>query len=465
MASKSVNIKDFWGATTNGTFEGSFNPDHTKFNFNELSYSDARGKVRKWMVSVYLLSDKDERVKMLKSHFNIGGLPEGYKGVYEVSSGIEGGKIRDVTPTIITEGKNIGRANETNPLTQTFREALGLFNKQNKKTASTDGYYPPMLVKKHGDTKKSTLNEADFENGVTLQPKLNGVHFVTFLKHTGEVAAYSRNMSEFAGQSLIKEQMRIIYKNLPKNKDYSKCGMPYFTGELYVHGKDLCWISGQARRKEDDVDLQYHIFDMFFPECNEIQSADRQLYLKSIFSNELISTKCTSIFLVDSIKVNSLEQINSLCVKYIKDGYEGVVVRRDTSLYEYSYNSKHSDNVLKFKPTFDDEYIISNYTEGTKGKDKGAIIWICRNGENTINFTVVPNLEYSVRYKLFKIMSMVEDGTNIFDKYIKDKPITIEYKELSKYGVPLQAKAKAIRTYESDCDDPIKILFEKYDLI
>jgi len=34
--------------------------------------------------------------------------------------------------------------------------------------------------------------------------------------------------------------------------------------------------------------------------------------------------------------------------------------------------------ILKLKPIYDDEFEVIGYTEGSKGKDVGCVIWICQ---------------------------------------------------------------------------------------
>jgi hypothetical protein len=111
----------------------------------------------------------------------------------------EGGIIRKSTPTYITTGKNIGKSNETNIITQAFRQALGTYNTTISKVASNivgkDGEEsvsimpPPMLVQK---IQNFPLKEQDFIDGITLQKKLNGVHYITFIDENQSIVKYSR---------------------------------------------------------------------------------------------------------------------------------------------------------------------------------------------------------------------------------------------------------------------------------
>jgi hypothetical protein len=98
--------------------------------------------------------------------------------------------------------------------------------------------------------------------------------------------------------------------------------------------------------------------------------------------------------------------------------------------------------LVKLKQCFSDEFKIIGYTEGSRGKDKGAIIWVCETADN-VEFNVTPkDITYEQRKELFL------DAEENFDKKYKHKMLTVDYEALSKNGVPLRAKAVVIRDYE-----------------
>jgi ATP-dependent DNA ligase len=238
--------------------------------------------------------------------------------------------------------------------------------------------------------------------------------------------------------------------NIPDIEIY-KSATPYFAGELYKHGVSLNVISGQARKETSTIDLEYHIFDVFFPLAIErghnMKSKYRQLYLDDLFRKiERLETsktpKLQNIKRVENFKVHSMDEINTLVEEFIKDGYEGGIARKDNGIYRYSINNYHSKDVLKIKPTFDDEFPIVGFTQGTKGKDLGALIWICslKDDPNT-TFHVVPNMPIKERKELYTSLKVGE-----FTKV--GKLLTVSYAELSPRKIPLQPKGIAVRDYE-----------------
>ena len=61
---------------------------------------------------------------------------------------------------------------------------------------------------------------------------------------------------------------------------------------------------------------------------------------------------------------------------FIKNNYEGGIIRHNDGLYTYSINNKRSDTVLKCKVRKTLDINICGYTHGN-GKDNDCIIWIC----------------------------------------------------------------------------------------
>jgi len=324
-----------------------------------------------------------------------------------------------------------------------------------------------MLVQK---IQNVPLTEIDFNNGITLQKKLNGVHYITFMDEDNSIVKYSRSGLIYPKTSMpkITRDMEVIFNNsmmfCSNNKtvldeikhllnlndeqlELYKGAMPYYAGELYKHGISLNIISGQARKEHSSIDLEYHIFDVFFPTVIEkghnLISSKRQMFIDYIFEKTrefgLVYVKR-----VENFPVHNMLEINALAESFLAENYEGAIARKNSGIYRYSYNNYHSRDVLKIKPTFDEEFKIVGFTQGTKGKDLGAIIWICCTSDESLTFHVVPNMSIDKRKKLYKKLSEPHP--------IEESPIgkllTVSFAELSPNKIPLQPKGVAIRDYE-----------------
>jgi len=418
--------------------------------FKKITYVGSRGETREWQINIKLLFD-EKYVRIDKKLFTAD--LTNYKAEITVSSYVKkDGKEnidRIITPTYVTDGKNLGKKNATNCLTQAIKDANGIYNKHIKKVKIVSDVKQrilPMLVKKMDDTPSSTLKSEDFKNGLTLQPKLNGIRAVIYYENN-TVIMYSRTGHNFSGKTQIEEEMKHIFH---------KFKTPYFDGEFYTHGLDLPTISGQARKKDDEKSLCYNVFDVFFPNNMEMKSRDRQKYLDKVFENEYEFIKR-----VPNHEVKSYSDIKRLTKKYLNEGKEGTIIRKDDGVYQPGYNGYHSSLILKVKPILDSEFKVVGFTKGIKGKDKGAIIWICEV-ENPVDpndntFTVVPKgIDHKTRYDLYNCLSQNEEK---FNSHIKGKYMTIEYAEISnKTGKPLQPRAVAFRTYEEGVDVVKEIL-------
>jgi len=528
MSSKSISIYDMGESIRNNLIPGAFNDEKTEYIFPTVVTTTSTGATRFWTIKVKLL---DEMGNVVIIEDNLLNQPviqlDGFKGELNVESGQENGKIRKTVPTLVLVGKNLKKRNATNVITQALRDALGQYNKQKKRasgSASTstsasasetksakkeeckisctndenfnrhDERPPPMLVNKIGATKASVLTDSVFQSGITLQYKLNGVRLVSRLNQSHN-ELYSRTRSEYLGLDAIRIDLQNIITNAPPLPDrFFKYGrgnfdqgakdsyLPqevYLDGELYIHGKPLQYISGQARKPNDEGELQYYIFDCFFPRAKslgfDMKSEFRQQYLDMLFGKRVYNT----LHRVENFIVSNMDEVNEHSRKALSENYEGVILRKDNAGYCYSYNNYHSSNILKMKPLFDDEFSIVGYTQGRRGKDVGAVVWICEISKKYAKdiddrrFNVVPkDMSYEQRYLVFRCLGeMVDNKTteikrgaplkiSRFDRDFKGKPMTVEYRELSKLNKPQQAKAVTVRTYENNNqNDPLKKLF------
>jgi ATP-dependent DNA ligase len=165
-----------------------------------------------------------------------------------------------------------------------------------------------------------------------------------------------------------------------------------------------------------------------------------------------------------------MAELDALVKKFIAEGYEGAIARKDAAGYRYGYSNYHSANLLKIKPKYDAEFPVVGYTQGTRGKDVGAVIWVCEvpdpKDPHDKTFNVVPkNMNYKTRKAIYECLGQkvqAPDGqmTTRFERDVKGLPLTVEFAESSaETGKPLQAKALTFRTYESGPDnDPIRKL-------
>jgi hypothetical protein len=524
MSSKSVNIVDYNKAIADGTIEGHFNSDRTVFHFNTVKSVNSKGAVLIWDQEVRLYDSSDKLHPIESTYLEPkSSIPDGLYGYIITSSkqisakGVEG-KVREgVKPTIIKCGKNLKKSNSTNPITQALRDALSKYNSQKHKgnnavlssvessSFSTDNRPPPMLVKKIDETADATLTEDDVNLGLTVQRKYNGTrspaHIINIPKtdstanpskteNTIAVDMYSRTNKDHLGLHHIKSELVQLFANAPvvpesfilsqlsTNTNMTSDGLEvlkllyssanlFVDGELYLHGKSLNWISGQVRKEGDEGTLEYWIYDCFFPAAiaagYQMSSKHRQAYIDMLFDAANKSKELKYVKRVENYKVTKLSDIYKYRDEFLAEGYEGAIVRKDWAGYTYGKNNYHSSHLVKVKPIYDAEFKVVGFTQGTRGKDVGALIWVCEvDSEHIVDptdktFNVVPkDMTYEERYKIYELLNK-EDN---FNKYINGKYLTVEFPERSKKtGKPSQAKALNFRNLDTDStEDPIMLL-------
>ncbi len=450
MASESLTIRDY-----RREIIGELSEDRKTFSFPKIESINAHGARTEWRVIVKLFRDhagkaaaavpKEAFIEIDDKYFDNKPMPANIYGWIEVISKTgEKGKIRDVVGTIVREGKNKGRSNETNVFCQTLRDALSRHNKQLKKTAleqakvGSTQRYPPMLAKLKKDLKKPI----DYTRRVFVQRKYNGVRTVATLDKgpadSEFVITYGRRKLLYPGFAYIKQEL------LPVLKYYWEEGRElYLDGEIYKHGMALQDISGLARRedKPEDVHLDYVIYDCFVANEPKLTYGQRKALLDEIFEN---FDHFRNTILAETWEVHSEDEVDGLYRQFLDEGFEGAMVRIDEP-YKYSYNEYHSSILLKMKPTFDAEYRIIGWETGEKGKAAEAVMIICETKEGKV-FNVTPAMELPDRIALARKMAETDDqGVTYFDRAYKNTMLRVYYDEISKDGVPQRARTKMER--------------------
>ena len=139
-----------------------------------------------------------------------------------------------------------------------------------------------------------------------------------------------------------------------------------------------------------------------------------------------------NIELVDSYEVQNEEDIIQYHQQFVKDGYEGTMIRDPNSEYKLG---KRSKGLQKYKDFIDSEFTIVGFKEG-KGNDAGTVIWKCET-ESGKTFDVRPTGSREMRTLQF------QEG----EKYI-GKKLTVKYQEMTDEGVPRFPVGVSFRDYE-----------------
>jgi len=203
------------------------------------------------------------------------------------------------------------------------------------------------------------------ENGSTSitmfhQPKLNGERCRLAWFH-GEPCFISSYGNEFKFLGHLKNQFTRLSEFL---------GQIPADGEIYVHGWSRERIDSALRRtknkSEENQHLQFHMFDY---QNLEQQQWERVRTLGTV-EQTILSLKLEHIKVVEYGVCTAANWLTH-AEDYLDNGYEGIMLRNPFGLYV----PRRTVDLLKFKPTEQDEYIIIDVNEAISltGENKGMV--------------------------------------------------------------------------------------------
>jgi len=356
----------------------------------------------------------------------------------EIEYGQLDGK-KQVTAREYTEGKNIGKKNETTPLQQCISETKRKWQDKiekegyslviptsNIQTADTNDANNtikvfPMLAHTYDPT--TTKNK---KNGIVfpcyVQPKLDGLRCICYMNmKDGKVVAQSRTGAYFESvEHICAELQPTMLKNPGLILD----------GELYTTEMPFEELAGVIKRKKlSEADTQrirlvkYHIYDIIVDGVPYSERHDR------IVGTIPQAEQCFYLEVVHTQLVHDLNAFKQAFGEYVAAGYEGIMLRNANGLYCQNYRSH---DLQKYKEFVESEYPIVGFKEAD-GRDKGTVVWVCETAECR-PFSVRPRGTQEQRRQWF------QDG----HKY-QGKLLTVIYQELSELNVPRFPVGKAIR--------------------
>ena len=279
--------------------------------------------------------------------------------------------------------------------------------------------FKPMLARVYTDQ-----DQIDWGDYVYMQPKLDGVRCL-FTKD----GAFSRTGKQFMNIKHIEEDLKDTFQALP---------WLILDGELYNHNlrddfeKIISLVRKQKPtykdRSEARVWTQYHVYDYT---GIDYESGEGQRYRNRMHNLNVSDIYTPSVRHVESKLVATPAMIKVMHDEYLKQGYEGSIIRLN-GLYE----QKRSKNLLKVKDFKDSEAKIINWVEG-KGKRKGTIGKFIAVDSHGMEFgmPVMDNFKF------------LQKNFNLMKKWV-GKTATFKYFEKTKRGSYRHPLFKCLRNYE-----------------
>ena len=392
--------------------------------FPTLYKNTSRGNIMEWHIAVRV----DKVPKNLITLYD--HVPEGAVASFwswNIEKTESGGTPMVSNLTKIKEGKNIGKANETNVFTQALLEAFSLYRSKIKEGYRLDlevdtpnaWRKPPMRFELIGKHMKKLKFPA------YIMPKFDGVFAEAVLNPELErVEIVSRQLHPFTNVKYHLEELEKVFEKYPDLLLF---------GEFYKPGMRLQEISGITRNESKTNKLTYYVFDCIRTSKLEAPFEERLDLLNKIFDKYLSDAKYIEHMQTEKIKDE--KEMKKIYKKYLDAGYEGAMFYNKDGIYKFFYTASRSNSIFKMKPRRSEEFKIVGFKDG-RGKNQGLLSLIMET-EDGHKFSCEPNMPEEVRRKLFTKFQKKFDW--------KDKMGTVTYSDLSEKGIPMQPKFIAVR--------------------
>ena len=279
---------------------------------------------------------------------------------YYTSHGILNGKIITDKPTKAVP-KNVGRANATTAEEQAKLEAEAKITKkieegyfENLEDISEGvNFFEPMLAQKFNEKFRPTSAE------IYSQPKLDGIRAIA-RREKGEIVLRTRNGKVIVPCEAIE---RALSSFLPEDV--------ILDGELYNHEfkDDFNKIVSLVKKSKPDASeiqeanklIQYHVYDVVSTLAPNAPFFKRVADLAVLESDIRDRGAHLEIKVVPTLilKGDDLKAIDAVYEYYLKEGYEGQMIRLNTK-----YENKRSNGLLKRKEFISEEFEIVAINEG-----------------------------------------------------------------------------------------------------
>lgn len=359
---------------------------------------------------------------------------EGF-GVIYTEHGQVGGKLQ-VGRDVVREGKNPGKKNATTPFTQAESEAESEWRKKQERKGyvveierakagetNAEGGIAPMLAQTLEDLTKPPALPAH------LQRKYNGLRCIVDVQD-GVVSLWSRGRKKILGVPHIQAAYEKAFAGVE--------GFFRFDGELYRHGWPLQKISGFVRKEKTKPgfdQLCHNVYDM--PSCEEPWETRCEVLGRTLSKYVPVSLM-TVIRLVPTVTVSSMQEADQYHDEWVRDGYEGAILRSLSGRYKAG---SRSIDLVKIKKWQDLEFPIVAVGEG-RGKFEGKAVFTCH--------TVVPRDGEEVKEFECCAPGNMEDRAEFLRRKdeLPGKLLTVKFFEWTEDRKPSHGVGMAVRDYE-----------------
>ena len=199
-------------------------------------------------------------------------------------------------------------------------------------------------------------------------------------------------------------------------------------GELFIHGEVLGNITSAVTAPQ--LNTMRVTFELFDIAIEDMEQKERFKYLyanRSIIESDLNSP----IKLVPTLMINSDSRVQELTDLYISQGYEGSIMRQPDGLYEFG---KRPKTITKLKRTISEEFTITGVVPQEVDPSLGMFVCTTPNGQE---FTAPAKGN-----EAYKKLVMINASSFI------GKQLTCVFYEYTEKGKPFHIIDNIVRDYE-----------------
>lgn len=291
---------------------------------------------------------------------------------------------------------------------------------------------------------KKRVDELTVKLPAYIQPKINGLRCkikldkeknkIIFLSKNNLIFNNLHHIQEEFQRNLdifdrVKDKLRKYYVGVDKvafNRRVEELEI-MFDGELYIPNLPLGEISSAINSFSlTTSSVSFYAFDLAIP---GISNDLRFKALKEAFTETFILGH--PIVIVKTLHVTCDEQVQAVTDQFIKEGYEGSIIREPKGLYQFG---KRPSIIAKLKRTISAEFTIVDVVSQKEDPNLGLFVCVTPEGKQ---FEVTPTEDMN-----FKIKILLEKH-----KYI-GKQLTCEFYEYTAENKPYHLISNIVRDYE-----------------
>ena len=199
---------------------------------------------------------------------------------------------------------------------------------------------------------EKTQKKVDWNDCWFVSRKLDGVRCLTVIDANGEPKFFSRQGKEFLTLDNLKTDIKALgLKNI------------VLDGEVCILNEtgdeDFAGIIKEIKRKDHTIATPFYwMFDMldmqdFNSKTSEVTFGQRIADLNALFNTSKLKLYSPLLIGVLEQKIGNDQVFSEMMAESKAGGWEGLMLRKDST-----YKGKRSNEILKVKQMFDDEYTV-----------------------------------------------------------------------------------------------------------